>query len=404
MRRIRATFQPRRAAIVCARDEGRDRADRDGDAGSTRSEVASELAGESARRRPAARDRVRGLAHRSGGARARRCSTRAAGAGGRLHDDRRDRRPARTAECARAIGLYGDWLRVGIGVATELPKSRARAQPRRRSPRGRRARHDGRTRSIRRATSRSRSSTAAAATRRRSASPRPRPRRRSAFVGGSASTELGSTIAARTCGPTARRSPMPASSSCSRASSPFEAVTSQHMIATDREDGRHRRDRAARSTSSTAGPRRTRLRELVASARRHARRREPSRVLVRALRRRRAVRALDDRHIEGSRIHLACAVEVGHVLRLMRPGDLIGQTRATSRPRPRASAASIDGAARVLVHRPPLGGRGARPRARARRDVRGVPDDRLSELRRADRHAARQSHADRARDRRRRAR
>ncbi|HEY5920273.1 MAG TPA: FIST C-terminal domain-containing protein, partial [Kofleriaceae bacterium] len=31
-------------------------------------------------------------------------------------------------------------------------------------------------------------------------------------------------------------------------------------------------------------------------------------------------------HIEGTQIHLACAVEVGHVLRLMRPGDLIGQT------------------------------------------------------------------------------
>ena len=31
--------------------------------------------------------------------------------------------------------------------------------------------------------------------------------------------------------------------------------------------------------------------------------------------------------IEGSRIHLACAVEVGHVLRLMRPGDLLGQRR-----------------------------------------------------------------------------
>ena len=30
--------------------------------------------------------------------------------------------------------------------------------------------------------------------------------------------------------------------------------------------------------------------------------------------------------IEGDNVHLACAVEVGHVLRLMRPGDLIGQT------------------------------------------------------------------------------
>src|SRR5690349_3911 len=27
------------------------------------------------------------------------------------------------APSAAAVGLYGDWLRVGIGVATELPKS-----------------------------------------------------------------------------------------------------------------------------------------------------------------------------------------------------------------------------------------------------------------------------------------
>jgi hypothetical protein len=31
-------------------------------------------------------------------------------------------------------------------------------------------------------------------------------------------------------------------------------------------------------------------------------------------------------NVEGERLHLACAVEVGHVLRLMRPGDLIGTT------------------------------------------------------------------------------
>jgi hypothetical protein len=31
-------------------------------------------------------------------------------------------------------------------------------------------------------------------------------------------------------------------------------------------------------------------------------------------------------HFEGENIHLACGVEVGHVLRIMRPGDMIGQT------------------------------------------------------------------------------
>ena len=32
-------------------------------------------------------------------------------------------------------------------------------------------------------------------------------------------------------------------------------------------------------------------------------------------------------HIEGTRIHVACGVANGHVLRLMRPGDLIGKTQ-----------------------------------------------------------------------------
>jgi hypothetical protein len=32
-------------------------------------------------------------------------------------------------------------------------------------------------------------------------------------------------------------------------------------------------------------------------------------------------------HLDGTRIHLAAAVETGHVLRLVKPGDLIGQTQ-----------------------------------------------------------------------------
>ena len=89
------------------------------DADGGRAQIAEDLRGAELR----ARARVRRLAARSRHDRARHCTRRcprpwsaarrsvSAGAGGAAR-----REP-------RRIGFYGDWLRVGLGVATELPKS-----------------------------------------------------------------------------------------------------------------------------------------------------------------------------------------------------------------------------------------------------------------------------------------
>lgn len=220
---------------------------------------------------------------------------------------------------AVAIGLYGDWLRVGIGVASELPKS---------------------------ALARSRDAVQAAAhgiglapeqldAQRHvaitfvdgkcgheeafcigSAASAPQIR----FVGGSAATELRSErksyVWAR--GEALADAGIVVVLDCAR---PFEAVTSSHLNASevrtivtaasgrviDELDGR---------------PAVERLRE-IAGAFDEA---QPSEVsFARFVDSVPYVRSIT--RIEGKRIHLASAVEPGHVLRLMRPGDLIGQTR-----------------------------------------------------------------------------
>jgi hypothetical protein len=106
---------------------------------------------------------------------------------------------------------------------------------------------------------------------------------------------------------------------------PFEAITSHHMIATDVKT-------VVTSTSHMqldqldGRPATVRLRELVARAGGTL---DPAKPWEYAF-----ARFIDGvpylrsmLRINDTSIHLACDVAVGHVLRLMRPGDMIGQTR-----------------------------------------------------------------------------
>jgi hypothetical protein len=224
---------------------------------------------------------------------------------------------------AAAIGFYGDWVRVGIGVATELPTS-ALAH-------GRDAVHQ--------AVAALGTSVDALDPSRHvaitlvdgscgheeafciaSAAAAPQIR----VIGGSAATEIGSE----------RRSFVWAGGEVYvdagivvilETAVPFEAVTSQHMIATE----------AKTVVTGAAGrvideldgrPAAERLRELVQQLGGVLDEFKPSEYAF--------ARFVDGvpylrsmTHLEGSRIHLACGVEPGHVLRLMRPGDLIGRTQ-----------------------------------------------------------------------------
>jgi hypothetical protein len=223
---------------------------------------------------------------------------------------------------AAAVGFYGDWLRVGIGVATELPKS---ALSRSRDAVERAARALG--------------TTPAALDPNRhvalafvdglcgheeafcigSAAAAPQIR----VVGGSASTEHGST----------RRSFIWANGEVLADAGvvvllesmvPFEAVTSSHLTAT-----------AAKTVVTAAQgrvieeldgmPAGRRVRQLIAQLGGTLDEMYPQYSFARFVGGKPYVRsmvALDD-----ELIHLATAVEVGHVLHVMRPGDLVGQTQ-----------------------------------------------------------------------------
>ena len=221
---------------------------------------------------------------------------------------------------AGAIGLYGDWVRAGVGVAAELPKS---------------------------ALARSRDAVHQAATALGTTADRLDPAKHVAFtlvdgscgheeafciasaatapqirmIGGSAATEHGST----------RRSYVWANGEALadagvvvvlESSLPFEAVTSSHLIATDMKTVVTAA--AGRTIDELDGkPAVERLRELVGDELGDESR--PSQFsFARFIDGVPYVRSITQ--LEGSRIHLACAVEAGHVLRLMKPGDLIGQT------------------------------------------------------------------------------
>jgi hypothetical protein len=225
-----------------------------------------------------------------------------------------------TPPTAAAVGLYGDWLRVGIGVATDLPKSAL--------ARSRDAVHQA-AGALGSAPDKLESSKHVAFTLVdgscgheeafciASAATSPQIR----MVGGSAATEHGADH---------RRAYVWANGEALadagivvllESKLPFEAVTSSHLVPTqlktvvtaasgrviDELDGR---------------PAALRLRELAGHVADESHPSEYS--FARFVDGMPYVRSMT--RIAGDRIHLACAVEVGQVLRLMKRGDLIGKT------------------------------------------------------------------------------
>ena len=233
--------------------------------------------------------------------------------------------PVGTADAptAAAIGLYGDAVRVGIGVAAELPKS---ALARSRDAVHQAAAALGRTVeeldpsrhvafTLVDGTSGIEEAFCIA-----SAATAPQIR----MVGGCAATELGSTRRAYVWS-----SGKPLADAAIvvllETTLPFEAVTSQHMLPTDMKTVVTAA--IGRTIDELDGrPAAERLRELVSQLGGTLDESKPSEYSF--------ARFVDGvpylrsmTQIEGSRIHLACGVANGHVLRLMRPGDLIRKTQ-----------------------------------------------------------------------------
>ncbi len=223
------------------------------------------------------------------------------------------------APTAAAVGLYGDWVRAGIGVASDLPKS---------------------------ALARSRDAVHRAATALGTTADKLDSSRHIAFtlVDGSCGHEEAFCIASAATAPqirmiggsaasehgTNRRAYVWANGEALADAGvvvvldsklPFEAVTSSHLVATQKKTVVTAA--SGRTIDELDGrPAAQRLRELVGQLGDESR---PSAYsFARFIDGIPYVRSVT--HIEGSRLHLACAVEVGHVLRLMRPGDLVGQT------------------------------------------------------------------------------
>jgi len=220
---------------------------------------------------------------------------------------------------AAAIGLYGDWVRVGVGIAPELPKS---------------------------ALARSRDAVHQAAAALGLTADKLDPAKHVAFtlVDGSCGQEEAFCIASAATSPqirmvggcaatehgSERRSYVWASGEALadagvvvvlESQLPFEAITSSHLVATDMKTVVTAA--AGRTIDELDGkPAVERLRELVGQLGDQTRPSQYS--FARFVDGVPYVRSIT--HIEDARVHLACAVEVGHVLRLMKPGDLIGQT------------------------------------------------------------------------------
>jgi len=225
---------------------------------------------------------------------------------------------------AAAIGFYGDWVRVGIGIATELPKESL-----------------ARSRDAVHAAARALGTTVDALDPSRfvaftlvdgscgqeelfciaSAATAPQIR----VVGGSAATEPGSTT---------RRAYVWANGEAMadagivvllETSRAFEAITSQHMVPTSVKTVVTAA--SGRAVLELDGrPAARRLRELVAELGGTVDPAKPSEfAFARFIGDVPYLRSMTG--IEGDKVNLACGVEPGHVLRLMRPGDLIGQTQ-----------------------------------------------------------------------------
>jgi hypothetical protein len=228
----------------------------------------------------------------------------------------------REAIAAVGLGLYGDWVRVGVGVATDLPKSpltRSRdAVQHAAASLGRTvdtldpARHVGIT-IVDGTTGHEEAFCIGSA----AAAPKIR------FVGGCTATEVAST---RRAAIWANGEVMSDAGAVILLESelPFLVVTSAHLVPTDLKtvvtgaSGRVVHELDGRPAAS-------RLRELVAKIGDTLDEPRPSHSFARYVDGVPYVRSIT--HFDGEQIHLASAVELGHVLRIMRPGDLIGTTR-----------------------------------------------------------------------------
>jgi len=222
---------------------------------------------------------------------------------------------------AVGLGLYGDWLRVGIGVGVDLPKSpltRSRdavqaaaaalgTNPDALDP----VRHFAVTLVEGRCGHEEAFCIGSAA-----AAPRIR------FVGGCSATEVQSTRRPFTW---AHGEVMTDNGIVLVLQSelPCHAVTSSHLLPTDIRTvvtGASGRD----IVELDGIPAATRLAQLVAQLGETLDSARPNYSFARYVDGAPYVRSVT--HIDGEHLHLASGVEVGHVLRLMRPGDLIGQT------------------------------------------------------------------------------
>ncbi len=228
----------------------------------------------------------------------------------------------RDRPAAVGLGLYGDWIRVGIGVATDLPKSpltrsrdavhHAAASLGRTTDTLDPARHvcvtivDGTT-----------GNEEAFCIGSAAAAPKIK------FVGGCTATEIAST---RRAAIWVNGEVMSDAGAVILLESdlPFHVLTSSHVLPTDIKtvvtaaSGRVIDELDGRP----AGPR---LRELIAKLGDTLDEPQPTHTFARYVDGLPYVRSMA--HLEGDRIHLASAVEPGHVLRIMRPGDLIGTTK-----------------------------------------------------------------------------
>lgn len=224
------------------------------------------------------------------------------------------------APTAVALGLYGDWVRVGIGVATDLPKAalvrsrdavhQAGSALGTTSDKLDSARHVAFTLVDGSCGHEEAFCIASAAT-----APQIR------MVGGSAATEHGAENRRAFVWVNGEVLADAGVVVLLESKLPFEAVTSSHLVPTPMKTVVT--SAAGRTIDELDGrPAALRLRELVGQLDDESR---PSAYsFARFVDGMPYVRSLT--RIEGTRIHLACAVEVGHVLRLMQPGDLIGQT------------------------------------------------------------------------------
>lgn len=222
---------------------------------------------------------------------------------------------------AVGIGFYGEWLRVGIGVAQDLPKA---ALTRSRDAVAHAAvalgtttealdpaRHVGIT--ISDGTSGHEEAFCIG-----SAAAAPQIR----FVGGCAATEIGTPRRAQIWVNGEVMSDAGAVVLLESERS-FYAMQSSHLVPTDVKTVVTAA--SGRVVDELDGrPAGTRLRELVASIGDTLTEPMPAHSFARYIDGLPYVRSMTQ--VVGERLHLACAVELGHVLRLMRPGDLIGTT------------------------------------------------------------------------------